>query len=76
MGEKWIDFVKRIRVEGEKKDSNYSFKQAMVDAGKRKSEWKRGPTSEKESKTVTKKMSKKGGKRRKGTKKRRSGRKN
>jgi len=77
MGEKWIDFVKRIHSEGKKKDPNHSFKEAMVEAGKRKSEWKNGSTStsEKESKTTTKKMSKKGGKKRKSTKKRRSGRK-
>ena len=75
MGEKWIDFVKRIHTEGKKKDPNHSFKEAMVEAGKRKSEWKKGHSSENESKTTTKKMSKKGGKKRKSTKKRRSGRK-
>jgi hypothetical protein len=51
MGEKWIDFVKRIHTEGSKKDKDYSFKNAMVDAGKRKSEWKKDGT----------KSSKKGG---------------
>jgi hypothetical protein len=78
MGEKWIDFVKRIHSEGQKKDPNHSFKQAMSEASERKSEWKKdssSSSSEKKTKTTTKKMGKKGGKKRKGTKKRRTGRK-
>ena len=78
MGEKWIDFVKRIQSEGSKKDKDYSFKQAMVDASKRKSEWKNDSKGESSSSShstgkKTKKSGKKGGK--KGTKKRRGGRK-
>ena len=73
MGESWIDFVKRIQAEGEKKDKDYSFKKAMVDASKRKSEWKRDGSASTSSTTSNKKSkkSKKGGKKRKsGTKKR------
>jgi len=73
MGESWIDFVKRIQAEGEKKDKDYSFKKAMVDASKRKSEWKRDGSASTSSTTSNKKTkkSKKGGKKRKsGTKKR------
>lgn len=74
MGEKWFEFVKRIHAEGQKKNPDYQFKDAMKDASERKSEWKKGPssssTSEKESKSTKKtKRSKKGGKAR--TKKRR-----
>ena len=73
MGESWIDFVKRIQAEGKKKNKDYSFKQAMVDAGKRKSEWKRDGSSSKSNSST--KKSKKGGKKSKsGTKKRRSSR--
>jgi hypothetical protein len=61
MGEKWIDFVKRIHSEGLKKDKDYSFKQAMVDAGKRKGEWKKGASSASGSENKTKKRTKKGG---------------
>jgi hypothetical protein len=76
MGEKWIDFVKRIHVEGQKKDKDYSFKTAMVDAGNRKSEWKKDSTSHSNSSSSVKtKRNKKGGKKSKskskGTKKRR-----
>ena len=41
MGEKWFEFVKRI-----KKDGNYaSLSEAMKAASKRKSEWRKdGPT--------------------------------
>ena len=76
MGESWIDFVKRIQAEGEKKDKDYSFKKAMVDASKRKSEWKRdgsasSSSSSSSSSNKKSKKSKKGGKKRKsGTKKR------
>jgi hypothetical protein len=34
----WNDFVKKIYHEGHNKDSNYSFKQALQDASKRKGE--------------------------------------
>ena len=34
----WNDFVKKIYHEGHNKDSNYSFKQALKDASRRKSE--------------------------------------
>lgn len=36
----WNMFVKKIYEEGKAKDSNYEFKQALVDASKRKSEMK------------------------------------
>lgn len=80
MGESWIDFVKRVQADGQKKDKDYSFKQAMSDASKRKSEWKRDGSSKKEShhdvssssSPHSEKKTKKGGRRRKGgTKKRR-----
>ena len=71
MGEKWFDFVKRIHQEGQKKDKDYSFKKAMMDASKRKSEWKKDGSSSKSSSRKTKK----GGKRRRsGTKKNRKSR--
>lgn len=34
----WNLFVKKVYEEGKAKDSNYEFKQALVDASKRKSE--------------------------------------
>lgn len=34
----WNDFVKKIYHENHNKDSNYSFKQALQDASKRKGE--------------------------------------
>jgi hypothetical protein len=34
----WNDFVKRIYHEGKKNNKNYSFKQALTDASKRKGE--------------------------------------
>ena len=36
----WNMFVKKIYHEGKAKDSNYEFKQALMDASKRKSEMK------------------------------------
>jgi hypothetical protein len=36
----WNIFVKKIYAEGKAKNSNYEFKQALVDASKRKSEMK------------------------------------
>lgn len=41
----WNMFVKKIYEEGKSKNSNYEFKQALVDASKRKSEM--GSTSKK-----------------------------
>jgi len=41
MGEKWFEFVKRIHKEGQAKNPKYAFKEAMSDASKRKSEWKK-----------------------------------
>jgi hypothetical protein len=41
MGEKWFEFVKRIHKEGQQKNAGYLFKEAMADASKRKSEWKK-----------------------------------
>jgi hypothetical protein len=38
MGEKWFEFVKRIKKEG----NHASLKDAMKDASARKSEWKSG----------------------------------
>ena len=37
MGEKWFEFVKRIKKEG----NHESLKDAMREASKRKSEWKK-----------------------------------
>lgn len=54
----WNDFVKKIYHEGHNKDSNYSFKQALQDASKRKGEM--GSSS---SSSSSSKMSKRKGKR-------------
>ena len=43
----WNMFVKKIYHEGKKSNPNYEFKQALVDASKRKSEM--GATSHKKS---------------------------
>lgn len=60
----WNMFVKKIYEEGHKKNANYSFKQALKDASKRKSEM--GSMSSKMGKTMKKaktmKRGKKGGK--------------
>ena len=62
MGEKWFQFVKRIHSEGHKKNASYSFKEAMVDASKRKSEWKKDSgSSSVSSKKRRSSKSKKGG---------------
>lgn len=45
MGEKWFEFVKRIHKEGKQKNAGYLFKEAMADASKRKSEWKKDGSS-------------------------------
>lgn len=66
----WNDFVKKIYHEGHNKDKNYSFKQALQDASKRKGEMgsststsssKMSKSKEKKSKKNMK-SSKKGGK--------------
>jgi len=57
MGEKWFEFVKRIKKEG-----NYdSLKDAMRAASKRKNEWKKDGDSEssKKSKTASKSKTRK-----------------
>lgn len=41
----WNMFVKKIYQEGKSKDSSYEFKQALVDASKRKSEMTSAPVS-------------------------------
>lgn len=48
----WNMFVKKIYEEGKAKDPKYEFKQALVDASKRKGEM--GSTSIKKAKTVKK----------------------
>ena len=74
MGEKWFDFVKRIHQEGQKKDKDYSFKKAMMDASKRKSEWKKDGSSSDSKKSSSRKTKKGGKRRRSGTKKNRKSR--
>ena len=78
----WTDFVGKIHKEGQIKDPNYSFKQAMQDASARKGEMNGSSSSssvssKKTKRTKTSKKSKKGGKKGKsGTRrKRRSGKK-
>ena len=62
MGEKWFEFVKRIKKEG-----NHEYlKDAMSEASKRKSEWK------KDGATPAKSVSKKTKKARKGKKSKKS----
>ena len=51
----WNDFVKKIYHEGHNKDSNYSFKQALQDASKRKGEMGSSSSS---SSAMSKKMRK------------------
>ena len=68
----WNDFVKKIYHEGHNKNPNYSFKQALKDASKRKGEMMSGnkqamPTK----KTGTKKTMRKGKSRRHRTRSRR-----
>ena len=69
----WNDFVKKIYHEGHNKDKNYSFKQALQDASKRKGEMGSSSSSSSSSSKISKgkkskkmrkmtKTSKKGGK--------------
>ena len=54
----WNDFVKKIYHEGHDKDNNYSFKQALQDASKRKGEMGSSASSSKMSKSKGKKSKK------------------
>jgi hypothetical protein len=45
MPSEWNMFVKKIYEEGKAKDSSYEFKQALMDASKRKSEMGRSSAS-------------------------------
>ena len=45
MPSKWNMFVKKIYEEGKAKDSDYEFKQALMDASKRKSEMGRSDSA-------------------------------
>jgi hypothetical protein len=63
----WNDFVKKIYHEGHNKNPNYSFKQALQDASKRKSEMgasttKTSKVSKKSSRSKKSKRSKKSNK--------------
>jgi hypothetical protein len=53
----WNLFVKKVYSEGKSKDKNYSFKQALTDASKRKGEM--GRSSSSESTSMSKKQSRK-----------------
>ena len=66
----WNDFVKKIYHEGHNKDSSYSFKQALQDASKRKSEM--GSSSSTSKKTKKHRMSRKHRKSKKSRKLRKS----
>lgn len=46
----WNKFVKKVYEEGKAKDANYKFKQALVDASKRKSEMGHMSTAKNQSK--------------------------
>lgn len=84
MPSEWNMFVKKIYEEGKAKDSNYEFKQALVDASKRKSEMKHhsSPSSSKSkrkshrhksrsrSRRASASASMSGGKRRRGSRRR------
>ena len=76
MGEKWFEFVKRIHKEGQQKNPKYLFKEAMADASKRKSEWKKDgkppASSEHTKKSRKSRKSKKSKKSRKSRKSRKS----
>jgi hypothetical protein len=47
----WNMFVKKVYEEGKSKDSSYEFKQALVDASKRKSEMSSMPAMKKRTAT-------------------------
>jgi len=73
----WNDFVKKIYHEGHNKDPDYSFKQALQDASKRKGEMNTSsynpfPTKTKKMRKNNSKKTKKGGKSRKSRKSRKS----
>lgn len=70
MGEKWFEFVKRIKKEG----NHATLMDAMKDASKRKSEWRKDGASpaKKTSKRRTKSKAKKSRKTRKTRKTRKS----
>jgi hypothetical protein len=56
----WNIFVKKIYQEGHAKNKDYSFKQALTDASKRKGEMKSSTAmASKKSKKMSKKMGKK-----------------
>ena len=64
----WNDFVKKIYHEGHNKDKNYSFKQALQDASKRKGEMGSSTSSSSSSSKMSKSKGKKSKKMRKMTK--------
>lgn len=55
----WNDFVKKIYHEGHDKNPNYSFKQALQDASKRKSEMGSSSSASVSNKKKTARKSKK-----------------
>ncbi len=61
MATAWTMFVKKIYKEGKAKNPNYEFKQALVDASKRKAEM--GSRASLKSSNKSKKMSLSGGRR-------------
>ena len=60
----WNDFVKKIYWENHKKNSNYSFKDALKEASKRKGEMGKSNTTMVKPKKMNKTKAKKGGKKR------------
>lgn len=68
MGEKWFEFVKRIKKEG----NHASLKDAMKEASARKSEWNKGTDSGTTKKRVSKRKRKSARKSRKSRKTRKS----
>ena len=67
----WNDFVKKIYHEGHNKDPNYSFKQALKDASRRKSEMGSSAAAPAASKSKKMRKSSKRGKKSRGTRRRR-----
>jgi len=69
----WNDFVKKIYHEGHNKDPNYSFKQALKDASRRKSEMgsSSAVTAPKSKSKKHRKSTKKSGRKSRGTRRRR-----